>query len=81
MRHEYRYVQVIKSGGAQPTGDEDSDEDTAAKNLAAKLPLGLPWLLPESISPDVVFPSSDAGTMVSGTGFAVTGEDSANLTA
>ncbi len=80
-RHEDRYAQAIETGGKQPSGDEAKDERTAAQVLAAKLPLGVPWLEPDTIAPAVVFLASDAAAMVSGTSLAVTGGDSANLTA
>lgn len=80
-RHENRYAQAIKSGGKQPTGDEAKDEKTAAEALAAKLPLGVPWLEPDAMAPAIVFLASEGASMVSGTSLAVTGGDSANMTA
>lgn len=80
-RHEDRYAQAIETGGKQPSGDEAKDEKAAAQALAGKLPLGLPWLAPDSVAPAVVFLASDAAAMVSGTSLAVTGGDSANVTA
>ena len=80
-RNEARYAQALAVGGKQPTGDQAEDEQTAAQALAAKTPLGLPWLEPDSIAPAVVFLASDAAAMVSGTSLAVTGGDSANVTA
>ncbi len=79
-RHEDRYAQAIEAGGKQPSGDETKDEATAATALAAKLPLGVPWLEPATIAPAIVFLASDAAAVISGTSFAVTGGDSANLT-
>jgi NAD(P)-dependent dehydrogenase (short-subunit alcohol dehydrogenase family) len=67
--------------GGTPTGDEREDEKTAAHGLASKLPLRLPWLDPDAVAPAVVFLASDASAMVSGTSLAVTGGDSANITA
>lgn len=49
--------------------------------LTARSPLGVPWLEPEDVAPAVVFLASDAARMVSGTSFAVTGGDSARVTA
>jgi len=80
-RHEDRYAQAILSSGKQPSGDAGQDEATAAEGLAAKLPLGVPWLPPEAVAPAVVFLASDAAAWVSGTSLAVTGGDSANVTA
>ena len=80
-RHEDRYAQAIESGGKRPTGDEAKDEKTAAEALAAKLPLGVPWLEPDAMAPAIVFLASEGASMVSGTSLAVTGGDSANVTA
>ena len=80
-RHEDRYAQAIRVAGGTPTGDEREDEKTAAHGLASKLPLRLPWLDPDAVAPAVVFLASDASAMVSGTSLAVTGGDSANITA
>lgn len=80
-RHEDRYAQSIESSGKQPTGNEAQDEAAAAKALAAKLPLGVPWLDPAWLAPAVVFLASEGAAWVSGTSLAVTGGDSANVTA
>lgn len=80
-RHEGRYAQALRVGGTEPTGDEATDERSAEKALSGKLPLRRPWLEPESVAPAVVFLASDAAALVSGTSFAVTGGDSANVTA
>jgi NAD(P)-dependent dehydrogenase (short-subunit alcohol dehydrogenase family) len=80
-RHEDRYAQAISEGGGQPTGDPEQDERAAAQALTAKTPLGVPWLAPEDVAPVVVFLASDAARMVSGTSYAVTGGDSAHVTA
>ena len=80
-RHEDRYAQAIESSGKDPSGDEAKDEKTAAEGLAAKLPLRKPWLEPDTVAPAVVFLASDAAAMISGTSLAVTGGDSANVTA
>lgn len=80
-RHEDRYAQAILTGGKTPSGDEAKDEASAAEALSAKLPVRLPWLAPDAIAPAVVFLASDAAAMVSGTSLAVTGGDSANVTA
>jgi NAD(P)-dependent dehydrogenase (short-subunit alcohol dehydrogenase family) len=54
---------------------------TAKKLLAAKSPLGVPWIDPADIAPMVAFLASDEARMVSGASFAVTAGDSANVTA
>lgn len=80
-RHEDRYAEAIVTGGGEPTGDETKDEAAARTSLAAKSPLGLPWIDPADVAPLVVFLASDEARMVSGTSFAVTAGDSANVTA
>lgn len=80
-RHEERYAQVIRTGGNEPTGNVDEDEQTAAEAMKKKLPLGVPWVEPEDVAPLVVFLASDGARMVTGTSFAATGGDSANITA
>lgn len=80
-RHEDRYAQMIRTGGSEPTGDLEQDEQTAADSQRAKLPLGVPWVEPEDVAPLVVFLASEEAKMVSGTSFAATGGDSANVTA
>ncbi len=80
-RHEDRYAQAIQTAGKQPSGDEAKDEETARASLAAKSPLGVPWIAPEDVAPMVVFLASDEARMVSGGTFPVTAGDSANITA
>ncbi len=80
-RHEDRYAQAISSGGQEPTGQLKQDEETARKLLAAKSPLGVPWIDPADVAPMVAFLASDEARMVSGASFAVTAGDSANITA
>ncbi|MFF2653736.1 SDR family NAD(P)-dependent oxidoreductase [Streptomyces sp. NPDC058045] len=80
-RHEDRYAQIIRSGGNEPAGELERDERTAAAAQRRKLPLGVPWVEPEDVAPLVVFLASDEARMVSGTSFAATGGDSANITA
>jgi len=80
-RHEDRYAQAISSGGQQPTGEVEQDQETARKLLAAKSPLGVPWIDPADVAPVVAFLASDEARMVSGASFAVTAGDSANITA
>jgi NAD(P)-dependent dehydrogenase (short-subunit alcohol dehydrogenase family) len=80
-RHEDRYAQIIRSGGNEPTGDVEKDEQTAAAAQRKKLPLGVPWVEPEDVAPLVVFLASEAARMVTGTSFSATAGDSANITA
>ena len=80
-RHEERYAQIIRSGGNEPAGNVARDEQTAADAQRAKLPLGVPWVEPEDVAPLVVFLASEEARMVTGTSFAATGGDSANITA
>jgi NAD(P)-dependent dehydrogenase (short-subunit alcohol dehydrogenase family) len=80
-RHEDRYAQAIASGGTEATGDEAKDEATARKQLMAKSPLGVPWIEAADVAPLVVFLACDEARMVSGTSFAATAGDSANVTA
>lgn len=78
-RHEDRYAQAIQSAGGAPTGDLQKDERSAVEALAAKSPLGVPWVEPEDIAPLVVFLATDAARKISGAAFAVTAGDSANF--
>lgn len=80
-RHESRYATAIRSAGKQPTGNEREDERSAIDVREKKVPLGVPWLEPQDVAPTVVFLASDHARMVSGTSFAVTGGDSAHVTA
>jgi NAD(P)-dependent dehydrogenase (short-subunit alcohol dehydrogenase family) len=80
-RHEDRYAQAISEGGGRPSGDAAEDERSAVAALTAKTPLGVPWISPQDVAPVVVFLASDAARMVSGTSVAVTGGDSAHVTA
>jgi NAD(P)-dependent dehydrogenase (short-subunit alcohol dehydrogenase family) len=80
-RHEERYAQALEVGGKTPTGNVEKDEEDAKKALAAKSPLGVPWIDPADVAPVVVFLASDAARMVSGATYDVTAGDSANNTA
>jgi NAD(P)-dependent dehydrogenase (short-subunit alcohol dehydrogenase family) len=80
-RHEDRYAQAISDGGKTPSGDAALDEQAAESMLKAKSPLGVPWIDPADIAPMVVFLASEEAKMVSGASFAVTGGDSAHITA
>ena len=80
-RHEDRYAQALQVAGKTPTGDPAKDEEAARAGLAAKSPLGVPWITPEDVAPMVVFLASDEARMVSGASFPVTAGDSANVTA
>jgi NAD(P)-dependent dehydrogenase (short-subunit alcohol dehydrogenase family) len=80
-RHEDRYAQALQTAGKEPIGNVTKDEAAARSGLAAKSPLGVPWIEPEDVAPMVVFLASDEARMVSGGSFAVTAGDSANVTA
>jgi NAD(P)-dependent dehydrogenase (short-subunit alcohol dehydrogenase family) len=71
---------VPEDAGRQPTGSADGEGDARA-SFAAKTPPGVPWIEPDDVAPMVVFRASDAGRMVSGATFGVTGGDSAHNTA
>ncbi|WP_213775558.1 mycofactocin-coupled SDR family oxidoreductase [Bradyrhizobium sp. dw_78] len=75
-RHRQRYAQAVDDlNNAEPI---DRLEAEAKQKLAAKSPLGVPWIEPEAIAPAVVFLASDEAYMVSGATYDVTGGDSAN---
>jgi SDR family mycofactocin-dependent oxidoreductase len=75
-RHQERYAQALDDSGRSPTGSA-ADEEKARKLLAAKTPLGVPWIDPEDVAPVLVFLASDAARMVSGATYDVTAGDSA----
>lgn len=78
-RHRQRYAQAIDDlNNSEPL---EKLEAQAKQKLAAKSPLGVAWLPPETIAPAVVFLASDEASMVSGAAYDVTGGDSANNTA
>jgi NAD(P)-dependent dehydrogenase (short-subunit alcohol dehydrogenase family) len=79
-RHDERFVQVLQESGQQPNGSS-GHENEARKILAARSPLGVPWLEPEDVAPVVVFLASDAARMISGATYDVTGGDSAHYNA
>jgi NAD(P)-dependent dehydrogenase (short-subunit alcohol dehydrogenase family) len=79
-RHEERYVQVLQESGKQPNGSLGLEND-AREILAARSPLGVPWIGPEDVAPVVVFLASDAARMISGATYDVTGGDSAHYNA
>ena len=80
-RHEERYAQIIHTGGNAASGDVKEDERSAAEAMKKKLPLGVPWVEPEDVAPLVVFLASEEARMVTGSSFAATAGDSANITA
>jgi NAD(P)-dependent dehydrogenase (short-subunit alcohol dehydrogenase family) len=78
-RHRQRYAQAVDDlTNSEPL---EKLEAEAKQKLAAKSPLGVAWLPPESIAPAVVFLASDDAYMVCGATYDVTGGDSANITA
>lgn len=76
-RHEERYAQVLDDSGKSRAGSS-ADEEEARKILAARTPLGVPWIEPEDVAPIVVFLASDAARMVSGATYDVTAGDSSH---
>ncbi|WP_210238959.1 SDR family oxidoreductase [Mesorhizobium sp. B4-1-3] len=61
-RHRQRYAQAIDDlSNSEPL---EQLEEEAKRKLIVKSPLGLAWLLPESIAPAVVFLASDDASMV-----------------
>ena len=76
-RHEERYAQALQEAGQTPAGSP-ADQERARRILAAKTPLGLPWIDPEDVAPVVVFLASDAARMVSGATYDVSGGDGAH---
>jgi NAD(P)-dependent dehydrogenase (short-subunit alcohol dehydrogenase family) len=79
-RHQERYAQALEDSGRSPTGSS-ADEAEARRILAAKTPLGVPWIEPDDVAPVVVFLASNAARMVSGATYDVTAGDSARNTA
>ncbi|AUZ55449.1 short-chain dehydrogenase [Stenotrophomonas acidaminiphila] len=75
-RYRQRYAQALDDlDNAAPLEELES---VAKRRLAARSPLGLPWLPPGSIAPLVVFLASDDARLASGAACDVTGGDSAN---
>jgi NAD(P)-dependent dehydrogenase (short-subunit alcohol dehydrogenase family) len=79
-RHEERFAQVLEESGKQPNGSSGSEKE-ARKILAARSPLGVPWIEPDDVAPVVVFLASDAARMISGATYDVTAGDSAHYNA
>jgi NAD(P)-dependent dehydrogenase (short-subunit alcohol dehydrogenase family) len=79
-RHEERFAQVLEESGKQPNGSSGSEKE-ARKILAARSPLGVPWIEADDVAPVVVFLASDAARMISGATYDVTGGDSAHYNA
>ena len=78
-RHRQRYAQAVDEfDSTQPTAVLEAEAKT---KLAAKSPLGVPWIEPDAIAPAVVFLAFDEAYMVSGATYDVTGGDSASYTA
>ena len=78
-RHKERYVQALQEAGRGVNVlSADELEEEARKILAAKSPLGVPWIEPGDVAPVAVFLASNAASVVSGAAYAVTGGDSAH---
>lgn len=80
-RHEERYAQALEEGGKRPTNETVADETEARTVLAAKSPMGIPWIEPQDVAPIVVFLASEMARMVSGATYDVTAGDSAHYNA
>jgi NAD(P)-dependent dehydrogenase (short-subunit alcohol dehydrogenase family) len=63
-----------------PPPEHPSEEETVKARLP-KVPLGVPWLTPEQVSPVAVFLASDAAAMVTGATYDVNAGDSAHNSA
>lgn len=76
-RNDDRYAQALKEGSGGKLPDPPLEPKVIAAQTA-KTPLQIPWLAPEDVAPAYVFLASEAGRMVSGAAFDVTGGDSAH---
>jgi NAD(P)-dependent dehydrogenase (short-subunit alcohol dehydrogenase family) len=79
-RNDKRWSMAVGETMTTPPPDHPSEEETVKARLP-KVPLNVPWLTPEQVSPVAVFLASDAAAMVTGACYDVTGGDSAHNTA
>jgi NAD(P)-dependent dehydrogenase (short-subunit alcohol dehydrogenase family) len=79
-RNDKRWSMAVGETMTTPPPDHPSEEETIKARLP-KVPLNVPWLTPEQVSPVAVFLASDAAAMVTGACYDVTGGDSAHNTA
>ena len=81
MTHnDKRWSLAVGETMTTPPPGHPGEEQTIAARLP-KVPLGVPWLTPEQVSPVAVFLASDAAAMVTGACYDVNGGDSAHNTA
>jgi NAD(P)-dependent dehydrogenase (short-subunit alcohol dehydrogenase family) len=79
-RNDLRWSMAVGETMTTPPPEHPTEEQTIKARLP-KVPLGVPWLTPEQVSPVAVFLASDAAAMVTGACYDVTGGDSAHNTA
>ncbi len=75
--NDKRWSLAVGETRTTPPPEHPSEEETIAARLP-KIPLGVPWLKPEQVSPVAVFLASDAAEMVTGACYDVTAGDSAH---
>jgi NAD(P)-dependent dehydrogenase (short-subunit alcohol dehydrogenase family) len=78
-RNDRRWSLAVGETTGQ-TPEHPSEQETKEARLP-RVPLGVPWLSPEQVSPVAVFLASDAAAMITGACYDVTGGDSAHNTA
>jgi SDR family mycofactocin-dependent oxidoreductase len=78
--NDKRWSMAVGETMTTPPPEHPTEEETIAARLP-KVPLGVPWLQPEQVSPVAVFLASDAAEMVTGACYDVTAGDSAHTTA
>ena len=79
-RNDKRWSMAVGETMTGSPPEHPSEEETIQARLP-KVPLGVPWLAPEEVSPVAVFLASDAARMVTGACYDVNGGDSAHVTA
>jgi NAD(P)-dependent dehydrogenase (short-subunit alcohol dehydrogenase family) len=79
-RNDLRWSMAVGETMTTPPPEHPTEEQTIKARLA-KVPLGVPWLTPEQVSPVAVFLASDAAAMVTGACYDVNAGDSAHNTA
>lgn len=79
-RNDRRWSMAVGATMTTPPPEHPSEEETVKARLPG-IPLGVPWLKPEQVSPVAVFLASDAAEMVTGACYDVTAGDSAHISA
>jgi SDR family mycofactocin-dependent oxidoreductase len=79
-RNDKRWSMAVGETMNTPPPEHPSEEETVKARLP-KVPLGVPWLTPEQVSPVAVFLASDAAAMVTGATYDVNAGDSAHNSA